>query len=61
MNEKILRALVEAGAVKMVKNVTNQAKKIGSNIDSPSKATRISKQTQNIVANRQKQDSGRIM
>lgn len=50
---------IEAGAVNMVQKVTEKAKKIGSNIDGPSKATRISKQTQNIVANRQKQ--GRIM
>jgi hypothetical protein len=52
---------IEAGAVNMVQKVTEKAKKIGSNIDGPSKATRISKQTKNIVANRQKQDSGRVM
>lgn len=52
---------IEAGAVDMVKKVTKQAKEIGNNIERRPEAARISKQTQNIVAKRQKQDSSRIM
>lgn len=50
---------IEAGAVEMTKKIAKQAKIVGSSVGSESGAKRIAKQTQNIVANRQKQDSGR--
>ena len=50
---------IEAGAVEMTKKIAKQAKIVGSSVVSESGAKRIAKQTQNIVANRQKQDSGR--
>lgn len=50
---------IEAGTANMIQRISEQAKQIGFNIDNQSKATRIVKQAQNIVATKQKQDSGR--